>query len=309
MSAPALSIVIPTYGRGALLARAVRSALGQTFDDLEVLVVDDASPEPAAPPSDDPRLRVLRLPRNRGHAAARNVGAREARGRWIAFLDDDDELLPRMAEASLHALATADLPPPVAVLSALQVIRPDGSVVETRVPPTLPRGAHFWLEEAAAERSFGSKQTLVLPRELLLEIGGFDEAFRSRVHSEFFLRLNPVCSILGLTEPTYRLLQHPGERLSRDPRLRQRSFGQLLRKHGALLEAHPRGFARLLTEHARTSWRLGQRRAALAAVLRALRVDPLHTVAGAARHARLGVGPRLRYGPRGRAGLERPAAH
>lgn len=286
MSGPALSIVIPTYNRGNLLHRAVQSALGQTLESLEVLVVDDGSPEPVEIPFDDPRLRIHRLPRNRGHAAARNVGARQAAGRWITYLDDDDELLPHMAEVSLQGLQRADLPPPVAVLSGLEVIRPDGSSLETRIPPTLPRGAHFLLEEIPRGTSFQSKQTLVIARDVLLDIGGFDESFRSRVHTEFFLRLNPVCSLLGLPTVTYRLHQHAGARLSRNPLLRQESFQRLVSKHRSVFQAHPRAYARLLRVHARISWRFGQRQLAFASFLQALRLDPVHSVWGAAKYTR-----------------------
>ena len=116
MSEPILSIVIPTYNRAKLLHRAVESALAQTFADLEVLVVDDGSPQPVALQNHDPRLRILRLPRNVGGAAARNAGARAAAGQWITYLDDDDESLPHMAAVSLKGLRQTQLPSPVAVL-------------------------------------------------------------------------------------------------------------------------------------------------------------------------------------------------
>jgi glycosyltransferase involved in cell wall biosynthesis len=288
---PRLSIVIPTCNRAGLLERAVRSALAQSCRDVEIIVVDDAADQPARLPIEDARVRILRLPRRSGHAAARNVGTREARAPFVAYLDDDDELLPWMAELSLKALQHTVVPQPVAVLSALQVVRPDGSIRETRLPPTLPKGSHFSLEEIPADRSFQCKQTLVVARDVLLGIGGWDEQFRSRVHTELFLRLNAACAIIGLREPTYRLHEHAGQRLSRNPRLRQESFALLLRKHRTLIEAHPRGFARLLTAHARASWRLGQRGPAVLSVLRAFSVDPLHTLVGGATHAgeRLGL--------------------
>jgi glycosyltransferase involved in cell wall biosynthesis len=275
MSNPSLSIIIPTYNRPHLLPRAVQSVLAQTVEDLEVVVVDDGSPEPVKLP-EHPRLRVVRLPENRGTAAARNAGAASARGRWITYLDDDDQLLPHMAEVSLAALANTTLPKPVAVLSALEVVNQEGKVTQTRRPPTLPRGKHFFLEEIEPGQSFLSKQTLVVERELILEIGGYDESFSSRVHTEIFLRLNPVCSILGVPTVTYQLISHEGPRISRDPSRRQVSFHQLVRKHKSLFKAHPKMFADFVYKHALMSYELGQKSAALSSVLWAMRIHPRH---------------------------------
>ncbi|MBE9181330.1 glycosyltransferase [Oculatella sp. LEGE 06141] len=277
MSNPCLSIIIPTYNRPHLVSRAVNSALEQTLEDVEVVVVDDASPEPVSLP-DHPRLTVVRLPENKGTAAARNVGAHTARGRYITYLDDDDRLLPHMAEVSLTALAESTLPQPVAVLSGLEVVNQRGEVVQTRLPPTLPRGSHFFLEAIDVGQSFLSKQTLVVERELLLSIGGYDESFQSRVHTELFLRLNPVCSILGLPNVTYQLMVHEGPRISRNPALRQVSFHQLIRKHHAIFRAHPKAFADFVLKHALISYEMGQSQAAIANLLWAIRIHPRHVL-------------------------------
>jgi hypothetical protein len=270
---PALTVVIPSRDRPHLLPDAVESALAQTMSDLEVVVVDDGSRQAIHLPA-DPRLRVVRHPTPLGNAAARNRGLAEARGRWLTCVDDDDVVLPHLAEVSLAALEGATLPPPVGVLSGVAVIDGDGRVVERRLPPTLPRGCHFSLEPLPPGRSYVSKQTLVVEVDVLRSIGGWDESFRSRSVTELFLRLNPVCSLLGLDTITYHLRSHDGARLSHDPELRQRSFAQLIDKHRDLLEARPQRHAELLLDHAVMSLLVGQRQAALAAVGRAARRSP-----------------------------------
>src|ERR1700761_5560426 len=111
MSMPLVTAVIPTRNRPELVLRAVRSALGQTYSNLEVVVVVDG-PDPATVAAleelRDPRVRTIALSRNVGGSEARNVGAREARGEWIALLDDDDEWLPEKLEKQM-ALAEASL--------------------------------------------------------------------------------------------------------------------------------------------------------------------------------------------------------
>jgi hypothetical protein len=179
-----------------------------------------------------------------------------------------------MAERSLAALEHTNVPGPVAVISGLEVVEQDGRVVERRLPPTLPRGSHFALEEAPPGTSFLSKQTLFVKADVLRGIGGFDVAFRSRAPSEMFLRLNPVCSLLGLPEVTYRQFRHRGARVPTDPGLRRASFAQLVAKHEDALRAHPRGFARLLIEHARTLRRHGDWLGAADALAKAAARDP-----------------------------------
>ncbi|MEM8778276.1 MAG: glycosyltransferase family 2 protein [Cyanobacteria bacterium P01_G01_bin.49] len=273
MSQPQLSIIIPTHNRPHLLPLAIQSALDQTVKDLEVIVVDDGSAEPVKLP-EHPQLRLVRLPENQGNAAARNAGAKAAKGRYISYLDDDDRLLPCMAEVSLKALNNSNLPQPIAVLSGLEVVNLEGKVIRTRFPPTLPLGSHFFLEEIEPEKSFISKQTLVVERELLLKIGGYDENLKSRVHTEMFLRLNPVCSILGVPTVTYRLISHQGPRISKNPSLRQISFCYLVEKHQAIFQAHPKRFADFVYKHAITSYKLGQKQAAILSLLRSLTIHP-----------------------------------
>lgn len=94
---PVVTAVIPTRGRPDLVLRAISSALNQTMSDLEIIVVIDG-PDPATALAlasiGDPRLRFVEQPEPVGGNEARNLGVRLAAGRWIAFLDDDDEWLP-----------------------------------------------------------------------------------------------------------------------------------------------------------------------------------------------------------------------
>src|SRR3954463_7255151 len=114
---PAVSVIIASYNARAVIARAIASVRAQTFDDLEILIVDDASADGTPilverESEADPRLRLIRLERNRGPAHARNVALGAARGTWIALLDADDAWRPdrlnRMLAQSAGADAVAD---------------------------------------------------------------------------------------------------------------------------------------------------------------------------------------------------------
>jgi glycosyltransferase involved in cell wall biosynthesis len=113
---PSISVVIPTRGRPQIVQRAVASALGQTFHDLEVTVVIDGEDQAtlaSLSAIDDARLRIVALPSSVGGAEARNRGVRSAKGKWIAFLDDDDEWLPTKLERQLEEALKASVPFPV----------------------------------------------------------------------------------------------------------------------------------------------------------------------------------------------------
>jgi len=279
MSDSLLSIIVTTYSRPQLLPRAVASALEQTVADFEVVVVDDGSTEPVTLPG-RPRLRVMRLPVNRGLSAARNIAAKMAHGRWISYLDDDDQLLPHFAEVSLNALSHTTLPKPVAVLSGLEAVTTDGVLIQTHLPPTLPRGSYFGLENIDPQLSFFSKQTLVVEREVLLGIGGFDESFSALPYTEMFLRLNPVCSLVGVPVVTYRQFIHQGPRLSSDPSRRQGDFHRLISKHAPLFRARPQVLAHFALRHAHSLYNLGQHRAAFVSLCGTLQSHPFSTLVG-----------------------------
>jgi succinoglycan biosynthesis protein ExoO len=94
---PNVSVVIAAWNAAATIENAISSALAQTGVSVEVIVVDDASPDDTAARVEaiiDPRLRLVRLAANRGPGGARNAGFAEAQGNWIAVLDSDDTMAP-----------------------------------------------------------------------------------------------------------------------------------------------------------------------------------------------------------------------
>ena len=114
---PIVSVVIPTFNRAHLIMRALQSVLTQTFTAWETIVVDDGSTddtETVVLSLGDSRIRYCRQPENRGPAAARNRGMREAKGEFIAFLDSDDEWFPDKLE--LQVARFRELPETVGLI-------------------------------------------------------------------------------------------------------------------------------------------------------------------------------------------------
>lgn len=187
-----VSVVIPTFGRAELVARAVRSVLGQTMADLEVIVVidgDDPATLAALGAIPDPRLRTIVHAEKKGAGPARDTGADAASGRWVAFLDDDDEWLPEKLVRQLAA-APAD---GRAVLSTLfRVVTPFGDMIRPALPydgtGTIDEwlfGRHSWMRGGEAMIQTSS---LMFPRAMFERLHFRD----TRQHEEWELTIRAV---------------------------------------------------------------------------------------------------------------------
>ncbi|HEX3081882.1 MAG TPA: glycosyltransferase, partial [Candidatus Saccharimonadia bacterium] len=103
---PLVSIVVPTYNRARVIKKTLASALSQTYPRIEVIVVDDGSSDDTQAvlqSISDPRVHYFVKP-NGGPSAARNFGVAKATGKWIMYLDSDDELLPECAATMMDWL-------------------------------------------------------------------------------------------------------------------------------------------------------------------------------------------------------------
>jgi glycosyltransferase involved in cell wall biosynthesis len=182
-----VSVIIPVYNRPAELRRAVRSVLGQTHADLELLVVDDASTEDIARALEDiadPRLRLIRKPVNEGAAAARNTGILAATGKWVAFLDSDDEWLPNKLERQLRRLA--ERPNGARICCSGYVIL--HAQESRRAREFRPADWHGTARQLVWGCNLSPGSTLVAERACFEEIGLFDVALRRFEDWDWLLR-------------------------------------------------------------------------------------------------------------------------
>lgn len=101
-----VSIIMPSYNTGAYIKETINSVVLQTYDNWELIIVDDCSTdntdEVVQPFLNDQRIRYLKNERNSGAAISRNKALREARGKWIAFLDSDDLWMPDKLEKQIQ---------------------------------------------------------------------------------------------------------------------------------------------------------------------------------------------------------------
>ena len=187
----AVSVVIPTHDRSALLKRAIQSCLDQGTACGEIIVVDDHSTDDTADvvaSFGDTRVRYLVSP-SRGGPAARNRGLREARFEWIKFLDDDDYLLPGALQRQLDdlgSLSPAERSQTVVYGDAV-VIRSDQNSI-----PRFKRMPRRRRRETDVEYLLRVNVLTSCPmhtKTMLDVVGGFDETLRRGQENDLHLRL------------------------------------------------------------------------------------------------------------------------
>jgi glycosyltransferase involved in cell wall biosynthesis len=175
MPAPLVSVIIPTFHRPQLVRRAVEGVLRQSLREIEaIVVVDGHDPEAlqALGTVDDARLRVKTLATGLGVAGARNVGVEEARARWIAFLDDDDEWFPNKLAIQVRTAEQCPCLHPI-VSCRLIARSEEGDVVWPRRTPAIDEPISEYL---FCQSGLRGGDGLVLPstvlttKDLLLQV-------------------------------------------------------------------------------------------------------------------------------------------
>ncbi len=269
---PLFSVVVPTFMRRRLFQEAIGSVMDQTIRDFEIIVVDDASPEPPVVPS-DPRIRVVRRGRRGTPPAARNTALAVARGRYVTFLDDDDRYTPdRLALAQEGLSGGADLttcwiqpyggfsgPGAVRRFAQNENRRLSGSVLDTILNGTRPH-----LGQVAVKRA-------ICPR--------FDERFIHVEDLEWWVRVAAVARLSSVPKVGYLIRRHeaPGEapQFSHDDESIRVGYKLLfLQEHAVYFRSHPRAAASQWRDVGRIAANLGDHTLARRALLRAIRLDP-----------------------------------
>jgi glycosyltransferase involved in cell wall biosynthesis len=235
--APSVSVVICTYNRSALVRRALDACLGQSWTDLEVVVVDDGSVDntrAVVGAVADERVLLTSIP-NGGLSNARNVGIAASRGHYVVFLDDDDLPDAEWLETLIDAV---DDEHPIACC-ALRHVSPGGAITRIESPRRL--GPAFF--GAVALFRAGS---FLIERRLLVEAGGFDVRARCSEHTELSFRIlerldDPDRRIAVIPRPLVTVERRPaGERKeNEDPRIKLDTATFMLRRHARHFARQP----------------------------------------------------------------------
>lgn len=228
--APEVTVVIPTRNRAHLVPTSIRTALEQEGVELEVVVVDDAStdetPEAVAA-IEDARVRLVRRERQGGPAGGRNTGIAQARGEWIAFLDDDDLWSPRKLRAQLDAASRSEAS---LVYSAAVLVDERLQVLEFHSAPSAERISSEILAGCAIPAG-GSN--LLVHSSLLRQVGPFDEHMTHLDDWDMWIRLVLAGRVATCSEVATAYVFHPGNAHMVDADRAQREFTYFTMKQAA----------------------------------------------------------------------------
>lgn len=208
---PFVSVVVPTYNRARYLPSAVDSVLGQTYGNLELVVVDDGSTDDTKTYLSgvhDSRLRVLYLSHGGNPARARNAAIRAARGSYLAFLDSDDLWVPEKLAIQIAAMRAQGYRWSYARFAMVDDI---GEIPLRAGGPWYPYSGNI-LRELISTAAAIAISSLVVDRDLVDDIGGFDEseAVLYREDYDLCLRVALRAPVLAVPELLCYVRDHPG---------------------------------------------------------------------------------------------------
>ena len=260
-----VSVIMPAYDGAKYIGAAIESILAQSYQPVEIIVVDDGSPVPMedSVAGYGPAVRYVRQ-ENAGTAAARNHGVREARGEFIALLDQDDLWLPQKLERQIPRFGED---PGIGLVAAwMEVFDSETGEVEGAFEPPPELTVHDMLGF-----TLPPVQTMVFRRSALEKIGGFDASCPGTDDWDINIRIAAEFRVVCVGEILGRARTHDAQQGRNGERMYRNSM-RVLRKHRQI---HPgcaeclrrvrlsRGIVRehyynYLRGRARNAWRHGQ---------------------------------------------------
>lgn len=272
-----ISVVIPSYNRSDILPRAIVSVLAQSYEVLEILVVDDGSTEDIASVVArfaDPRIRLIRHSNNLGPAAARNSGIKAAKGRLIAFLDSDDEWLSDKLATQIEYLKGS---PPIYRTAVCGFVLREKNT-EGRREVCLDQNYDV-AKEIVSGCHVSPGSTLLAHRDRFDTVGFFDEDLRRFEDWDWLIRLSESERLLAVPKPlaivhVRHRIAHPAvsEALSfLDNKYRNRFLG----RSSARLRQF---YSTLSVERASEEYHAGRTAGALGFVLKTIAIYPFRNL-------------------------------
>ena len=220
---PKVSVIVTCYNYGHYLAGCLDSILAQTFEDFEVIVVDDGSTD------DTPhqiqlyltrkdRIRYIRTT-NEGQASAKNTGIRNACGEFVAFLDADDLWHSEKLKKQLVLFEDKSIG---VVFSRMEFINEEGRTIVSQEPSGYLRPRSSQVTDHLLFDNFVPFSSSMVRRELLENYGGFDETLAMGIDWDLWLRLSLHCQFAYVDEPLLRYrVGHAGQ-MSKKLEVRQK---------------------------------------------------------------------------------------
>jgi glycosyltransferase involved in cell wall biosynthesis len=235
---PRVAAIVPTLNRADRLERALDSVVNQTYDPIEIVVVDggstDRTPEVVAEyeaSANGKSVTYINNDEPHGLPAARNQGANETDAGYLAFLDDDDRWHPEKIERQIARLqADGD---EAMCYTGLESRTPDGDHVHTK-RPTIEGDVY---EDILVRNDIGTPSTVLVTREAFESVDGFDEELRHQEDWDFYIRLAREYEVACIPDPLVTRLYH-ADAMSRDVETQTEYREQIMSRYADQLRSH-----------------------------------------------------------------------
>lgn len=273
-SSDLVSVIIPTLNRPCLLLRSIVSALHQTHKALEIIVVDGSPGEETRTLVEvvgDERVIYVRQEPNTGLSAARNIGIRESSGRYVAFLDDDDEWFPEKIGSQLEDLRDKKGRFKASYCLSERYRDETEQVIGHSRPSSIGGSMRDWL----CGENVPSPSCVLLERECLDRAGGFREDLSRLEDRELWIRLLRYYDFTCLNKVLVRYHVHQGERISKDSPALLAAYPVVYKTHRDLFCKNPRSHSLFLERFARAVAESGDRHRATMLSMRSIVAYPL----------------------------------
>jgi glycosyltransferase involved in cell wall biosynthesis len=269
---PKASVIIPTHNRAEFLRSAISSVLKQTYQDFEIIVVDDASDDnthEVVTSFDGRDIKYLRHEVNKGDAGSRNTGIVNSTGRYVAFLDDDDEWLPEKLQAQVELLETSPEKVGGVYTGLFKVNKATGKILGINIPEK--RGELF--QEMFIDSPIVTS-CVVLRRQCFEKVGLFDERIPYNNDYDMWIRIAEQFHFEYINEPL--VVYHIHERkLTTNPTLVLRGHELVFQKYKTFIVSNRKSYSRLCYSLGILYCLVGHREKSRKAFFRSIELFPL----------------------------------
>ena len=233
---PIVSVIITTYNRGYLIDKAINSVLNQTYQDYEIIIVDDGSTDNTKEVVKgfiDSRINYIFYADNLGVSAARNTGIKASQGEYIALLDSDDEWLPEKLEKQVVILQNESFE--VGVVCSWQFnINANGEYICRRHLPK--KGGNIY--EDLLYTNPISAPTLLIRKECFEKVGLFDDLLNGQEDWDMWIRISKYYEFALIKIPLLKYRLHPNQ-ISKNLEAKIITAKRILVKYSNELQSRP----------------------------------------------------------------------
>lgn len=200
-----ISVIIPTFNRSSLILRAIDSVFKQSYANIELIVVDDGSTDDTykllLPLIDSGKIQYTKI-QNSGVSAARNIGAAKAIGKFICFLDSDDEWLPHKLQEQIALLKER---PDLKIVYGEELWVRNGKRVNQK---SIHKKSGGWIFPACVHQCLIGPSSVMIEKDFFMQMGGFDEGFVVCEDYDLWLKISSLVEVGFIENPI--VIKHGG---------------------------------------------------------------------------------------------------